>query len=64
MLSAIEDRQQQIVNHLKVNQFATVADLIDLVNYSDGQERSCFTGREWIDQANTWRSDDYRQQEN
>ena len=35
MLSAIEDRQQQIVNHLKVNQFATVADLIDLVNYSE-----------------------------
>ena len=53
MLSAIEDRQQQIVNHLKVNQFATVADLIDLVNYS-----------EWINQANTWRRDDYRQQEN
>ena len=33
MLSAIEDRQQQIVNYLKVHQFATVADLIELVNY-------------------------------
>ncbi|MGG5315598.1 DeoR/GlpR family DNA-binding transcription regulator [Enterococcus sp. AZ072] len=35
MLSVIEDRQQQIVNYLKVNQFARVADLIELVNYSE-----------------------------
>lgn len=35
MLSVIEDRQQQIVNYLKVNQFACVVDLIELVNYSE-----------------------------
>lgn len=35
MLSVVEDRQQQIVNYLKVHKFARVADLIDLVNYSE-----------------------------
>lgn len=35
MLNAIEDRQQQIVNYLKVHQFARVIDLIELVNYSE-----------------------------
>lgn len=35
MLNLVEDRQQQIVNYLKVNQFARVVDLIDLVNYSE-----------------------------
>lgn len=35
MLTTVEDRQQQIVNYLKINQFATVTDLIELVNYSE-----------------------------
>ena len=35
MLNEIENRQQIIVNHLKVNQFATIADLMDLVKYSE-----------------------------
>lgn len=35
MLSDVEDRQQQIVNHLKLNQFAKITDLVDLVNYSE-----------------------------
>ena len=35
MLNAVEDRQQQIVNYLKINQFANVTDLISLVNYSE-----------------------------
>ena len=35
MLSDVEERQQTIVNHLKINQFARITELIDLVNYSE-----------------------------
>ncbi|MBC1521464.1 DeoR/GlpR transcriptional regulator [Listeria aquatica] len=35
MLSVAEERQQQIVNYLKVEQFARIQDLIKLVNYSE-----------------------------
>ena len=62
MLSAIEDRQQQIVNHLKVNQFATVADLIDLVNYSEATVKRDLVLLE--ESGLIRRRDDYRQQEN
>lgn len=35
MLNEVENRQQEIVNYLKNNQFARVTDLIELVNYSE-----------------------------
>ena len=35
MLNEVENRQQEIVNYLKNNQFARVIDLIELVNYSE-----------------------------
>lgn len=35
MLSAVESRQQEIVNYMKQNQFASVSELMDLVNYSE-----------------------------
>lgn len=35
MLSAVESRQQQILNYLKTNQFSSVSDLMALVNYSE-----------------------------
>lgn len=35
MLNIVENRQKQIMNYLKTNQFARVIDLIELVNYSE-----------------------------
>lgn len=35
MLNEVENRQQEIVNYQKNNQFARVTDLIELVNYSE-----------------------------
>ncbi|MCL4596570.1 hypothetical protein LQ063_09580 [Enterococcus hirae] len=47
MLSDVEERQQTIVNHLKINQFARITELIDLVNYSE--TRSCCLRTKWSD---------------
>ena len=35
MLKIIEERQQIIINHLKIVQFSRIQDLIELVKYSE-----------------------------
>lgn len=35
MLKIIEERQQIIINHLKIVQFARIQELIELVKYSE-----------------------------
>lgn len=35
MLNAIEERQMKIINHLKAQQFATISELVALLNYSE-----------------------------
>ncbi|MDT2652455.1 hypothetical protein MOW07_04795 [Enterococcus hirae] len=52
MLSDVEERQQTIVNHLKINQFARITELIDLVNYSE--TRSCCLRTKWSDPKSPW----------